>query len=70
MFEANCSRQMGQHKKKIFYQMFLCLHGGGGGGGGVTNLRFVCQMQIVIVLLEYKVEGDRTDTEGLFQRWS
>ena len=35
---------------------------------GVT--RFVCQMQIVIVLLEYKVEGDRTDTEGLFQRWN
>ena len=29
-----CSRQMGQHKKKIFQQMFLCLHGGGGGGGG------------------------------------
>ena len=28
----------------------------------------LCQMQIVIVLLEYKVEGDRTDTEGLFQR--
>ena len=27
-FEANCSRQMGQHKKKIFHQMFLCLHGG------------------------------------------
>ena len=24
-------------------------------------------MQIVTVLLEYKVEGDRTDTEGLFQ---
>ena len=24
----------------------------------------MCQMQIVIVLLEYKVEGDRTDTEG------
>ena len=67
MFEANCSRQMGQHKKKIFHQMFLCLRGGGGGGGGQ---RFVCQMQIVIVLLEYKVEGDRTDTEGLFQRWS
>ena len=67
MFEANCSRQMGQHKKKIFHQMFLCLHEGGGGGGGQ---RFVCQMQIVNVLLEYKVEGDRTDTEGLFQRWS
>ena len=26
-------------------------------------------MQIVIVLLEYKVEGDLTDTGGLFQRW-
>ena len=33
MFEANCSRQMGQHKKKIFHQMFLCLH------GGVTKVR-------------------------------
>ena len=39
MFEANCSRQMGQHKKKIFHQMFLCLHVGGGGGGGVTKVR-------------------------------
>ena len=27
-------------------------------------------MQIVIVLLEYKVEGDRTDTERLFQKWN
>ena len=27
MFEANCPRQMGQHNKKIFHQMFLCLHG-------------------------------------------
>ena len=27
MFEANCSRQMGQDKKKIFHQMSLCLHG-------------------------------------------
>ena len=45
MFEVNCSRQMGQHKKKIFHQMFLCLQ------------RFVCQMQmqIVIVLLEYNI---------------
>ena len=34
--------------------MFLCLHGGW--------QRLVCQMQIVIVLLEYKAEGDRTDT--------
>ena len=38
MFDANCFRQMGQHKKKIFHQMFLCLHGGGGGGGG-TKVR-------------------------------
>ena len=28
VFEANCSKQMGQRKKKIFYQMFLCLHEG------------------------------------------
>ena len=42
----------------------------GRGGGGGQGQRFVCQMQIVIVLLEYKVEGDQTDTEGLFQRWS
>ena len=28
MFEANCSRQMGQHKKKIFHQM-----------GGLTKVR-------------------------------
>ena len=26
-------------------------------------------MKIVTVLLECKVEGDRTDAEGLFQRW-
>ena len=37
---------------------------------GVTKFRLLYQIQIVIVLLEYKVEGDRTDTEGLFQRWS
>ena len=30
----------------------------------------MCQMQIVTVLLEYKVEGDQSDTEGLFQRWN
>ena len=53
---------MGQNKKKIFNQMFLCLHG--------DWQRFVCQMQIVNVSLEYKVEGDRTYTEGLFQRWN
>ena len=26
-FEANCFKQMGHHKK-IFHQMFLCLHEG------------------------------------------
>ena len=62
VFEANCSRQMGQRKKKILDQMFLFLHEG--------RQRFVCRMQILIVLLECKVKGDRTDTEGLFQRWS
>ena len=62
MFEANCSKQMGQRKKKISDQMFLCLHEG--------RQRFVFRMQILIVLLEYKVKGDRTDTEGLFQRWN
>ena len=35
--------------------------------GGEGGQRFVCQIQIVIVLLEYKVEGDRTDTDGLFR---
>ena len=39
MFEANCSRQMGQHKKKIFHQMCVCLHTGGGGVGGGTKVR-------------------------------
>ena len=33
---------------------------------GVTKVRV--SDEIIIVLLEYKVEGDRTDTEGLFQR--
>ena len=33
VLEANCSRQMGQRKKKIFHHMFLCLH------GGVTKVR-------------------------------
>ena len=56
VFEANCSKQMGQRKKTIFHQMFLCLHEG--------LQRFVCRMRIVIVLLECKVEGDRTDTMG------
>ena len=62
VFQANCSKQMGQCKKKIFHQMFLCLHGG--------EQRFMCWMQIVIVLLEYKVEGNGTGNEGLFQRWN
>ena len=62
MMEANFSKQMGQRKKTIFHQMFLYLHEGG--------QRFMCWMWIVIVLLEYKAEGGRTDNEGLFQRWN
>ena len=54
-FEANCSKQMGQHKKMIFHQMFLCLH--------ERWWRFGRWMWIVIVLLQYKVEGGQTDTE-------
>ena len=27
-FEANCSKQMGQHKKTFFHQIPLCLHEG------------------------------------------
>ena len=64
---AACLRQivpdMGQRKKKILDQMFLFLHEG-------RRQRFVCRMQILIVLLECKVKGDRTDTEGLFQKWN
>ena len=45
-------------RKRSFTKCF-CVYTGGW-------LRFVCQMQIVIVLLEYKVEGDRTDTDRLF----
>ena len=61
----NCSKQMGQRKKAIFHQiLFVCLLFTKGWQ------RFVCRMRIVIVLLEYKVEGDRTDNEGPFQRWN
>ena len=68
---AECLRQIVPYRwasirKRSFTKCF-CVYAGGGGGGGQ---RFVCQMQIVIVLLEYKVEGGRTDTEGLFQRWN
>ena len=67
---AECLRQIVPDRwasiRKISFTKCFCLYTGGGGGGG--SQRFVCQMQIVIVLLEYKVEGDRTDTEGLFQR--
>ena len=53
MFEANCSRQMGQHKKKTFHKMFLCLH------GGLTKVRVSDADRNC--LAECKVEGDRTD---------
>ena len=64
---AECLRQIVPNrgaslKKQIFHQTVLCLHEGQQG--------FVSRMRIVFVLLEYKVEGDRTDTEGLFHRWN
>ena len=69
---AECLRQIvpdrwASIRKRSFTKCFCVYTWGGGGGGGQ---RFVCRIQIVIVLLEYKVEGDRTDTEGLFQRWN
>ena len=70
---AECLRQIvpdrwASIRKRSFTKCFCVYTLGGGGGGG--GQRFVCRIQIVIVLLEYKVEGDRTDTEGLFQRWN
>ena len=63
---AECLRQIVPNRwaciRKIFHQMFFCLHDGW--------QRFMCRMRIVIVLLEFKVEGDQADTEGLFQRWN
>ena len=57
VFEAGCSKQMGQRKKTIFHQKFLCLQ---------TKVRVSDADRNV--LLEYKVERDRIDIEGLFQR--
>jgi len=38
---------------------------------GATKVQVLdAELQIVIVLLEYKAEGDWTDNEGLFQRWN
>ena len=62
MFEANCSKQMGQHKK-IFHQMFLCLHEGRQRFVSVSDADRNC-------LAAVKVEGDRTDNDGMFQRWN
>ena len=63
---AECLRQTVPNRwasvRKGSHQMFLDLH--------QVRQRFVCRMRIVIVLLEYKVEGDRTDTEGLFMKWN
>ena len=54
---AECLRQIvpdrwASIRKRSFTNVFV-----------FTRQRFVCQMQVVIVLLEYKVEGDRTDTD-------
>ena len=62
---AECLRQIvpdrwASIRKRSFTKCF-CVYTG-------DDKRFVCQMQIVIVLLEYKFEADRTDTEELFQR--
>ena len=44
-------------RKRIFFMLT-----------GVPWLQmFGCQMRIVTVLLECKVEGDRTDNEGMYQ---
>ena len=55
---AECLRQIVPNRwtsvRKSSFTKCLCLHEGGP--------RFVCRM-IVIVLLEYKVEGERADTE-------
>ena len=64
---AECLRQIvadrwASIRKRSFTKCFCVYTGGDKGSCG--------QMQIVIVLLEYKVEVDRTDTEGLFQRWN
>ena len=66
---AECLRQIvpdrwASIRKRSFTKCF-CVYG---GGGGVTKVRV--SDAIVIVLLEYKVEGDWTDTEGLFQKWN
>ena len=68
---AECLRQIvpdrwASIRKRSFTKCFCVYTGEGGGGGEGGEQRFVCQMQIVTVLLGYKVEGDRTDTEGLF----
>ena len=47
--------------KRSFTKCF-CVYTKGDKGSSVCLMR--------IVLLECKAEGDRTDNEGLFQRWN
>ena len=49
-------------RKRSFTKCF-CVYTGADKGSCV-------RCRSIIVLLEYKVEGDWTDTEGLFQRWN
>ena len=56
MFEANCSRQMGQHKKKRFHQMFFVFT------RGVTKMSSIdtCQSGFPFRLsLSYQTERQR-----------
>ena len=55
---ANCSKQLGQRKKNIFHQNVEYVYTTGDKGSGIGCGR------MVIVLLECKVEEDRSDTEG------
>ena len=66
---AECLRQIvpdrwDSIRKRSFTKCF-CVYTGGDKGSC-----FMCLMQIITVLLAHKVEGNWTDTEGLFQRWN
>ena len=63
MFEANCSKQMGQCKTTIFHKNVLVFT------RGVTKVR-VSDVDRNCLSGIYEAEGDWTDTEGLFLRWN
>ena len=58
MFEANCSKQMGQHMKAMFRQMFT---------RGLTKVRVSdADRSLSCWSVMFVVEGDQTDNEGQF----